>query len=66
MGLGAGMDRNRMFGALVTLATALFLMAVAPGFRYRRQARIAAVVIYGAAAIGAVVYLVLWLLVAGF
>jgi hypothetical protein len=55
------LDRQQMVGALVTLATVLFLMAVAPRFPYRRAARIAAVVIYGAVLIGVVAYVVLWL-----
>ena len=55
-------DRNRMLSALVLAATALFLMAVAPGFRWRRQARVAALAVYGAAVLGVVVYIVLWLL----
>ncbi len=46
---------------LITLATVVFLMAIAPRFPYRRQARIAAVVIYGVAAIAAAVWVVLWL-----
>lgn len=51
-----------MLSALVLAATALFLMAVAPGFRWRRQARAAALIVYGAAVLGVVVYIVLWLL----
>jgi hypothetical protein len=54
-------DRERLIGALITLATALFLMAVAPKFPYRRAARIAAVVIYGAVFAGVVAWVVLWL-----
>jgi hypothetical protein len=57
----ASIDREQVAGALVTLATALFLMAVAPRFPYRHAARIAAVIIYGAAFIGVVVWVVLWL-----
>jgi hypothetical protein len=55
-------DRQRLLGVLITLATALFLMAVAPGFPYRRAARIGAAVVYGAALIGVAVWVVLWLL----
>jgi hypothetical protein len=55
-------DRQRLIGVLITLATALFLMAVAPGFPYRRAARRAAIVVYGAALIGVVAWVVLWLL----
>jgi hypothetical protein len=54
-------DRQRLIGVLITLATVLFLMAVAPGFPYRRAARIGAVVVYGAALIGIAVWVVLWL-----
>jgi hypothetical protein len=54
-------DRQRLVGGLITLATALFLMAVAPRFPYRRAARVAALVIYGAALVGVVVWAVLWL-----
>jgi hypothetical protein len=55
-----GFDRERLVGVLITLATALFLMAIAPRFPYRRAARVTAIVIYGAAAIGVVVWVVLW------
>ena len=54
-------DPNRTISALVLAATALFLMAVAPGFRWRRQARVVALVVYGATFFGVVVYVVLWL-----
>jgi hypothetical protein len=54
-------DRSQMISALVLAATALFLFSVAPGMRFRRQARIAAIAIYGAALLGVVVYVVLWL-----
>jgi hypothetical protein len=53
-------DRQQLIGALVTLATVLFLMAIAPGFRYRRAARIAAVSVYSAVLAGVVVWVVLW------
>jgi hypothetical protein len=55
-------DRQRLLGVLITLATALFLMAVAPGFPYRRAARIGAAVVYGVALIGVAVWVALWLL----
>ncbi|HZK91070.1 MAG TPA: hypothetical protein VFC56_13070 [Stellaceae bacterium] len=35
---GFGLDR-RLIGALVAVATLMFLVAVTPGFRYRRAAR---------------------------
>jgi hypothetical protein len=56
------LDRQRLIGAAITVATALFLMAVAPRFPYRRAARIAAIAIYGAAMAGVVAWVVLWLL----
>jgi hypothetical protein len=56
------LDRERLIGVLITLATVLFLMAVAPRFPYRRAARIGAAVVYGAALIGVVVWIVLWLI----
>jgi len=55
-----GFDRQRLIGVLITLATALFLMAVAPRFPYRRAARRAAIVVYGAALVGVVAWVVLW------
>ena len=61
MNMLAAIDREQVLGVLITLATVVFLMAIAPRFPYRRQARIAAVVIYGVAAIAAVVWVVLWL-----
>lgn len=54
-------DRNQLISALVLAATALFLMAMAPGFRYRRAARIAALAIYGATFLAVALYVVLWL-----
>jgi hypothetical protein len=57
----AHIDREQVLGVLITLATALFLMAIAPRFPYRRAARIAAVVFYGAAFVGVVIWVVLWL-----
>ncbi|HXC26469.1 MAG TPA: hypothetical protein VNV38_00835 [Stellaceae bacterium] len=56
------LDRNQAIAALVLAATALFLMSGAPGFRWRRQARLAAVVVFGAAFLGVVIYVALWAL----
>jgi hypothetical protein len=57
-----GFDRQRLIGALVLLATALYLIAVAPGFRYRRATRLVALTVY-AIAIGVVlVWIALWLI----
>ncbi len=44
-----GFDRQRLILALILAATALYLIAVAPGFRYRRAARTMAVTVYAAA-----------------
>ena len=55
------LDLNRMISALVLVATALFLMTMAPRFRWRRQARVAALAIYGAALVGILIYIALWL-----
>ena len=52
---------NQTISALVLVATALFLMTMAPWFPWRRQARIAALAIYGATLLGVVVYIALWL-----
>jgi hypothetical protein len=57
-----GFDAQRLIGALITLATVLFLVAVAPGFRYRMAARRAALTIYAVVFAGVVVWVVLWLL----
>jgi hypothetical protein len=55
-------DRQRAALALVLAATALYLMAGAPWFRYRRIARIGAVVLYGVAMALILVSIALWLL----
>jgi hypothetical protein len=59
-----GFDRPHavMVMALTLAATALYLMAVAPGFRYRRVARIAARALYGATLAVVLVWIALWLL----
>jgi hypothetical protein len=57
-----GLDRQRLIGALIALATVLFLVAIAPGMRYRREARRAAIAIYAATAAAVLVWAVLWLL----
>jgi hypothetical protein len=59
-------DRQRLIGALVTAATVLFLIAVAPGFPYRRAARVAALTLYGIVLAGVIVWVVMWLLGVGF
>lgn len=55
------MDRNQLISALIVAATALFLLASAPGVRSRRLFRNAALALYGAAFLGAIVYVGLWL-----
>jgi len=56
-----GLDRQRLILALVLAATALFLIAVAPGFRYRRAARTMAVTVYAVAFVGVCAWIFLWL-----
>lgn len=61
---GRGMmifDRNQLMSALIVAATALFLLAGGPRVRWHRQLRIAALALYGAAFIGALAYVGLWL-----
>ncbi|HUI34249.1 MAG TPA: hypothetical protein VLX67_01840 [Stellaceae bacterium] len=55
-----GFDRQRLILALILAATALYLVAVAPGFRYRRAARTMAVTVYAAVFIGVCAWIVLW------
>jgi hypothetical protein len=62
-------DRNQLIAALVLAATVLFLMSGAPGMpggSFRLWARRAAITIYGAAFLGVVVYVALWLCGDGF
>ena len=55
-------EPGQLITALALAATALFLMAGPPRFRWRRQARIAALALYGAAFLAAAVYALLWAL----
>jgi hypothetical protein len=55
-------DRNQAVAALVLAVTALFLMSNTPGFRYRRAARNAAVMAFGAVFLGVAIYVALWAL----
>jgi hypothetical protein len=55
-----GLDRQRLVLALILAATALYLIAVAPGFRHRRAARTMAVTVYAAVFIGVCAWVVLW------
>jgi len=53
-------DRQQMFGALIGLVTALFVMAQLPG-RWRRQLRAAAIVLFILVLAVALVQIALWL-----
>ena len=55
-----GLDRQRLILALILAATALYLLAVAPGFRYRRAARTMAVTVYAVAFVGVCAWVLLW------
>ena len=55
-----GLNRQQMFAALIGLVTALFVMGGLPG-RWRRQMRIAAVVVFILALVAALVQIGLWL-----
>ena len=54
-------DLEHLLGALVTLATVMFLVAVAPGFRHRRAARLAAIAIFAVLFVAVAVWAALWL-----
>jgi hypothetical protein len=54
------MDRQQLISALMLAATALYLIAAAPGFRYRRATRIAALALYGVAVAVALVFVGIW------
>ena len=56
-----GFDRQRLVSALLLAATALFLMASAPGFGYRRALRRAGIAVYAIAMAVVLVWVVLWL-----
>lgn len=60
--LAMNFDQQRLVTGLILAATALFLVAVAPGFRYRRTARRAAIALYAAAAVVVIGLIVLWLM----
>jgi cell division protein FtsW (lipid II flippase) len=53
-------NRQQMFAALIGLVTALFVMGGLPG-PWRRQLRIAAVVVFILALVAALVQIGLWL-----
>ena len=53
-------DRQRLVMALTLAATALYLIAATPGFRYRRVARMLAVTVYAVVFIGVCAWVVLW------
>jgi hypothetical protein len=54
-------DRQQIFAVLIGSATVLFVAAGAPGFRYRRQVRIAAVAVYGVALVVVLAWVAMWL-----
>jgi multisubunit Na+/H+ antiporter MnhB subunit len=56
-----GFNEERIVPALVLLATAMYLIAVAPGFRRRRSLRIAAIAVYAFAFAVAAGLVLLWL-----
>lgn len=56
-----GFSEERAVAALLLLATAMYLIAVAPGFRHRRALRIAAIAVYAVAFVVAAGLSVLWL-----
>jgi hypothetical protein len=53
-------DAQRLVMALMLAATALYLIAATPGFRYRRAARILAVTVYAVVFIGVCGWAALW------
>jgi hypothetical protein len=55
-----GFSEERIGPALLLLATAMYLIAVAPGFRYRRAARAIAITLYAGVFLGAVAWVLLW------
>ena len=57
-----GFDRQRLVSALVLASTALFLIAVAPWFPYRRAAQRVAVAGYVLAAGIVIAWVAAWLL----
>jgi hypothetical protein len=57
----SGFDRQRMIGALLLAATALYLIAVAPRFPYRRATRALALTVYAIAFGAVVLWVVLWM-----
>jgi hypothetical protein len=58
---GGPIDMGRLIGALAAAATALFLMCGRMPAPYGRWARNTAVAVYGAALVGVLIYLGLWL-----
>ena len=56
-----GFDKQRLIATLTLSATALFLIAVAPGFRYRRAARRLAIAVYAITVVMVLGWVVLWL-----
>lgn len=58
----SGFERQRLYGALVLLVTALFLASgYAPAARWRRPLRAAAIAVFALAVVAALVEIALWL-----
>jgi hypothetical protein len=55
-----GFNEERIVPALLLLATTMYLIAVAPGFRRRRALRIAAVAVYALAFLIVAGLVVVW------
>ena len=63
----SGVGRQQLYGALIFLVAALFVLSgLPPAARWRQRFRHAAIALYVAAAAVAVIGVVLWLLGAGF
>jgi uncharacterized membrane protein len=60
--LAMNFDQQRLITGLILSATALFLIAVAPGFPYRRAARRVSIAIYVLTVAIMIGLIVLWLL----
>ena len=57
-----GFERQRLYGALILLVTALFIAGGYPPLaRWRRQMRAAAIGIFGLALAAAILEIILWL-----
>ena len=59
---GQPISAHTLIAMPIALATVLFLLTGARGFRYRREARMAALAIYGVVIAGVAVWVALWAL----